>query len=93
MSQAAGGCLLAGFGIGALSAVFTASSDAGVALTVGGGWAAILWAAKRPNKIDNPSPPPPEPPPQSTNTQVTEIVQDPYNPHRWMVRNKKAGTK
>lgn len=82
--RAAGGCLLVGLGIGAVTALFAIAPNAGILLTVGGGWGLIVWSASRRNKIHIPSPPPPGPPLENTNTQVTEFVQDPTNPHRWI---------
>ena len=70
----------AGVGI----ADFVYSRDAFVLLVWALGAAAVWYAARKPNKIDNPSPPPPPDPSPKQEPQVT-MVRDMTHPNRWAV--------
>ena len=90
-SKTAGGCLLTGASLAVGMAVFVYSRDVFVLVV----WALgglLLWrAARRRNKIDNPSP-------GRGSEGVAEIkpqfsiVQDLGHPNRWRVNQKETGT-
>lgn len=86
-SGAAGAAVLTVAALGVGIAVFVYSRDAFVLLVWALGAVAVWWAARTPNKIDNPSPPPPAPPSPDTNTQVS-MVRDTTHPNRWAVTRK-----
>lgn len=80
--QGAAVLVMAAAGLGL--AVFVYSRDAFVLLVWALGAAAVWYAARKPNKIDNPSPPPPPDPSQKQEPQVT-MVRDTTHPNRWAV--------
>lgn len=47
-------------------------------------WGAVVWAARRPNKIDNPSPPPPAERGPEKEPQIS-MMRDQSHPNRWVV--------
>lgn len=83
-SRAAGAVVLTAASCGVGLALFAYSRDAFVLLVWAIGAAALWWVARKPNKIDNPSPPllsapsPPEKP-------QFKVVSDKSNPHRSVV--------
>lgn len=80
-SRAAGVCVAAGLGGGALAVVFAVSQDAGVLTVWGLGGAALWWAIRRVPRTANPAPPPPPEGADETNTQFS-VVEDEENPNR-----------
>ena len=82
--QQQGAAVLVTAAAGVGLAVFVYSRDAFVLLVWALGSAAVWWAAKTPNKIDNPSPPPPEDPSPEEEPQAS-IVRDHAHPNRWLV--------
>ena len=85
-SRAAGACLVAVLGIGAVAALLVIAPTVGLLLLWGGGAVALWWAVddSRRSKIDNPSPPPPEAPSENEKPQF-RVVDDPDNPARHRV--------
>lgn len=79
--------------LGAAFALHAVAPEAFILVFWGGGWAAIIWAAKRTPKIDNPSPPPPPPPTETGNPQFS-VVDDATQPGRSEVvwTRRKTGT-
>ncbi|WP_354596832.1 hypothetical protein R1Y80_09795 [Streptomyces sp. JL1001] len=74
-SRAAGGCVLAVLALVAGAVLFAALGNVAVLAVWAAGAFALRWAVRRPNKIDNHSPPPPRDPSRNTNTQFT-VVED-----------------
>lgn len=72
-SRAAGSCVLVALGGAVIAAVFAASPSIGVLAVLGAGTTALWWSVRRPNKINNPSPPPPKTPSANTEVQVREV--------------------
>lgn len=72
-SRAAGGCVLAALAGTVTAAMFAASTTVGILAVLGTGTAALWWAVRRPNKIDNPSPPPLATPSVNTEVQVRSV--------------------
>lgn len=79
-----GGAVLTVAAAGVCLAVFVYSRDVFVLLVWSLGAVAVWWAARRPNKIDNPSPTPPAPPLPKRNPQAS-IVRDTSHPNRWLI--------
>lgn len=77
-SRAAGACVVAALGVGAVAVVIAVSPTFGVlaAWVIGAG---ALWRSVR--RTRNPSPPPPDAPPENTKPQFTAVA-DEENPHR-----------
>lgn len=74
-SRAAGGCVLAVLVLGLTAVLFAVLGSVAVLAVWAAGGVALRWAVRRPNKIENHSPPPPSPPSRNTNTQFT-VVED-----------------
>lgn len=82
-SSCAGVAVLAVVGSGVLGAVWTAAPDYALLGLWGLGVGAVWWAVRRPNKIDNPSPPPPTSPLENAKKQVRIVEGD--SPYHWKV--------
>lgn len=85
---------LAAAGVGV--AVFHSSyADFGALFIWIVGWAAVIWAAKRPNKMQTASNPAPPPPSEGVVEEEPQVntVKDPKHPNRWIVLpDKRTGT-
>lgn len=80
-SSAAGVAVAVVVGSGVLAGAWAAAPDVALLGFWGLGTGAVWWAVRRPNKIDNPSPPPPEDPSSERKPQF-RTVPDTVNPHR-----------
>ncbi|MFI2084339.1 hypothetical protein ACH43Y_28770 [Streptomyces rubiginosohelvolus] len=74
-SREAGGCVLAALVIALGAVLFAVLGTLAVLVVWAVGAVALRRAVRRPNKIENHSPPPPRDPSRNTNTQFT-VVED-----------------
>lgn len=65
--------------------LYVVSPETFILVLWGGGWTAIVWAAKRTPKIDNPSPPPPVPERGSEEKPQVTMIRDQTHPNRWVI--------
>ncbi|MEU0359934.1 hypothetical protein [Streptomyces cyaneofuscatus] len=74
-SQVAGGCVLAVLVLGLGAVLFAVLGTLAVLVVWAVGGGGLWWTVRRPNKIENHSPPPPRDPSRNTSPQFN-VVQD-----------------